>query len=337
MNPLKKILSITARDIKVDFRQAMALYMLLVPFILAFVLKAFIPAAGGATINVAVLDSTSTVVVEHLEKYASVENRFKDENSIRSRVRQTDDIFGIIQEGGSFRVIEQGNESEGTRELLSFLLDSFGTDPGEDIPVKVTISDIGWKLSPLKQYGGSFLVIFMSVIGGMLIALNLIEEKMYNTMAALNVSPVSKSQIVLGKAIPGFVLPVFHSIGTLLILDFGRINYAQIILVVLSIAVISVIIGFTVGVSSSDPISGIASLKTVFLPVVASVFGAIFLNDKWHFILYWSPFYWAFRSIDGVIMKTATWSGIIMNSLIILALACVVFIILGKKIRRGLT
>ncbi|MDD5602659.1 MAG: ABC transporter permease [Eubacteriales bacterium] len=334
----KKILLVTARDVKVDLRQAMALYMLLAPFLLALILRAFIPAAGNTTLNTAIIKDADTALILYLEQYASVEKGLEDEDALKSRISKTDDIFGVIGEAdGSFRIIEQGNETEGSRQLLEFLLAGYSSAslPGAG-GAEIKISELGWKVSPLRQYGASFLVLFMSMIGGMLIALNLIEEKMYNTIAALNVAPIAKSHIVTGKAIPGFILPVIHGFGTLLILGYSSVDFAKVTVVLLSVAMISVIIGFTAGVTSSEPISGIASMKSVFIPIAASIFGAIFLNEKWHVLLFWSPYYWAFKSMDGILLQTAGWAEIIRNTTIILALACIVFILLGKKIRRGL-
>ena len=328
-----KIMKVAGIDIKIGFRETTILYILIFPLILAFILKALTASNDIISLNVVMDPSVPSQMEEYLGQYGKVE-RVDSREEMDERVTKTDDYLGVFWEGESYTIVQQGNEQD-LGEVLEFVINSMEIR-NLDIPAEVRISDVGWTLSPMKQYGGSLLVIFMSVMGGMVIVLNLIEEKTSNTLAAMNVSPVTRKEYVMGKSFIGFVVPIFHVIATLLILDYGDIDILKVIVVTLSIAVISVLIGFLIGVTNDDMMGGIASMKAVFTPVLASVFGAIFLSAKWQFLLYWSPFYWAFRSMDAIILKQATWGGIMINTAIILALTGIVFLLLNKRIREGL-
>ncbi len=94
--------------------------------------------------------------------------------------------------------------------------------------------------------------------------------------------------------------------------------------------------GFLIGVTNDEPISGIAAMKGVYVPVLASVLGAMFLAERWHFVLYWSPFYWGYLSMNAILLGEATWRTIIVNSSIILAITAAVFAALRPRIVRGL-
>ncbi len=89
-------------------------------------------------------------------------------------------------------------------------------------------------------------------------------------------------------------------------------------------------------VNLNEPGAPMYPVKTIFIPVLGSVFGGMFLSDKWQIILYWSPFYWAYRGMDSLILQTATWGNILLYCAIILAITALVFVALSKRIKRGL-
>ena len=331
---IRKIFAITKRDIKSGIRDSMIFYIIIAPFILALVLKMMTTSVGATTINIAVDNSIETSVVEYLGDFGKVEI-LNNIEKIKSRVNDTDDIFGLVKEGEKFTIIQQGNEIKGTVDLLDYIVNSYANQNLE-APVEVNVSDVGWKLSPIKQFGGSLLIIFASVFGGMIILLNLVEEKQENTLTAVNVSSITRTEYVIGKGLLGFIIPIIHAFGMLAILNYGSINYLMVTVVILSIAMISVLIGFLIGVTNDNILGAIGSMKMLFIPILGSIFGAIYLNAKWHFLLYWSPFYWAFDSLNSIILKEATWSQVLINCSFTILITALIFAILSKRIKRGL-
>lgn len=353
---LKRILAVTMRDIKSGIRDSMIVYILLAPILIALVLKAFIPAAGDTLINVAVPKGTDPSFVQMLKEHGTVEI-LEDRDSIIKRVSMTDDIFGLILTDAiepaelaeqsdqvddstlmrqNIEIIAGGNELPGMLDLVKAVV-LVWQNPEADIMAEVVISDVGWELSPLARFGSSFLVVFMSVFGGIIVMLNLVEEKQYKTLAAVNVTAIRRWEYVVGKSLLGLVIPVIHAFAVLLILGFARVNYLQVAAVTVAIALISMIIGFVIGVYQSEPIGAVASMKIMFMPILGSIFGGIFLADKWHPFLYWSPFYWAFQSIDSIVLQQAGWTQIWRNNAIILVITLLVFLLMQKRIRRGMT
>jgi len=331
---LRRILAVTMRDIRSGMRDAMIPYILIAPLLVTVLLKIFIPSVGSTVINVALPKTAEPAFAEYVERYGEVE-LLEDRDAIVKRVNATDDLFGIVPKADGYELITAGNELTGTIEMVQAVLSSW-QNPDLEPPIELKISDMGWQLSPLARFGTNFLVVFMSVFGGMIVMLNLVEEKQYNTMAAINVSALRRWEYVLGKALPGIVLPILHAFAVLLIMGFTEINYLQVAVVALAIALISMILGFVVGVYQSEPIGAVASMKILFLPIMASVFGAIFLPEKWQPVLYWSPFYWAYRSVDDIVLQQAAWSDIWLHNLIILAITALVFGLMYKRIKRGM-
>ncbi|WP_193708362.1 ABC transporter permease [Alkalibaculum sporogenes] len=331
---MKKIFTITMRDIVSSLRDSMIIYIIIFPFILAVILRMMTSSVGATTVNIAVDNSIDSTMVEYLEDFGNVET-FDSIERVNKRVNDTDDVFGLTKKGLTYSIIQEGNERASSVDLLEYMVSSY-ENQNLDLPIEVEVSDIGWNLSPIKQYGGNLLIVFISVFGGMIILINLVEEKQENTLSAVNVSSITRTQYVIGKGLLGFMVPIIHSIGILAILNYGQINYLMVIVVILCIAMISVLIGFLIGVTNDNILGAISSMKMLFIPILGSIFGAIFLGSQWHYLLYWSPFYWAFNALNSIILKEATWSGVLLNCSIIILITGIIFALLSKKIKRGL-
>lgn len=331
---MKKIIAIVLRDIKSGVRDWLISYLVIAPILIASVLSMLIPGVSDTTINVVMIEKSSPEFVAHIENYAHV--TFVDnQQELEERVLRTDDVFGIVLEGEKITVIEQGNEQFEMVTLLDAIINQYQYKDLE-LPVDIVFSSLGWTMSPLKLQGAIIVIVFTTILGGMLILLNIVEEKMSNTLSAIHVSPTSKIQLIIGKSLLGFMLAIFGAFASVLILNFDGIHYGMLTVSVFSIALISVIIGFSIGVVNNEPISAVASMKITFVPVLASIFGAMYLPDQWQIILYWSPFYWAYLSIHDILLNQATWRLVLLNSLWILLITGIVFYMLRPKIQRGL-
>lgn len=331
---LKRILIITARDIKSGFRDLMVVFIIIIPFLLAFALSLFVPSAGAATYQYAVEESLGSEIIEYLSHIGNIEV-MGDRKSIQQRVLQNDDIVGILENNGQYEVILEGNEKFEADEITQQVLTHFQYRD-RDLPLAIRFSDIGWKLSPLAQYGAISLIIMTTALGGMMIAFNIVEEKQSGTISAVNVSPASRLEFVAGKSLMGFVIPVIQSIGVMLIFKFTAVNFAMLILVVLCSSLVGIMIGFVIGMIANDQISAVSNMKMTFLPITASVLGAILLPEKWLPALYWSPFYWTFAAVNDLVLNQAAWGRILLDCGAILLLAFIVFLLLGKRIQKGL-
>lgn len=329
---MKKILAIVKRDIKSGMRDWLIVYLSLAPFLIALILRTLVPSVGDTTVNVVTL--TDDPIVSAIESFVNLET-VNTLALLEARVKKMDDVFGIVSKENGYELITQGNEREGSKEMLSRILYRISY-PDMDTGIDVFFSDVGWEISPLKLHGGNLLMIFTTVFGGMFIVLNLVDEKMYNTLKAINVAPISRTQLVVGKALLGFLLPIIGTIGAALILGFKDLHLGMFITSIFSISLISVIIGFSIGVVNSEPIAAVASMKMIFVPVLASIFGAMFLSENWQWVLYWSPFYWAYDSTHAILLNEGTWAQILRNSIIILGLTGLTFYGLRKRIREGL-
>ncbi len=135
-------------------------------------------------------------------------------------------------------------------------------------------------------------------LGGGIIGLNIIEEKEEGTVQAIHVSPVRQVEFFAGKSILGALIAMIQIIGILFIVGYGDVNLAQTIAFSFVNLTILILLGFLIGVLSSNQVMGLANMKFLFLPIAVSILGAVLVPANWKFTLYWSPFYWSYLGYE---------------------------------------
>lgn len=330
----KKIWTIFRRDLKVNLKDFVSLYILVIPIILAIGINIFTPGINDTTVNLALIEGENEEQVEYFKQFANVE-LLEDEEEIEERVEGRDSIIGVIPEGEGYYLMAQGNEDESTLEYAKLLNSLYQLDIGmEDSNGKLI--EFGRSIPPLKKTLVNSSILLVSILGGMLIALNIVEEKVDNTISAINLTPTSRRTFVLGKSVIGVLLAVLGAIALVFITGLGGINLLQLILILFVTSLLSVLVGFIQGLNNEDVISAAASIKLLFLPMIAGVLAIELLGDKWQKFFYWNPFYWAYKGNDMVLSSTGTWGQILLYSGLVLLISGIVYIFLAPKIRKGL-
>lgn len=331
---LKKVWIIFMRDLKVNVRDFLSLYILLIPIIFAVGINLLAPSVNDTTVNLALLDGDNQELVTYLEQFANVE-LFSDVAAVTERVERRDNIVAILPEGDSTYIMTQGNEPESVVAFAKFL----NTAATLDMQVSETtavIETFGRTEPPLKKMLVNLTILLTSILVGMLISINIVEEKADKTVRAINVTPISQTAFILGKSMIGIFLAVFGTVAILWITGFVDVNIGQVLLIILSVSVLSVLVGFIEGINNDDIMNAAASMKLLFLPVGAAVAAAELLSEQWQVLFYWIPFYWTYKGNDAILSYSATWPQIISYTAIVLVLCGAVYYFLAPKIQRGL-
>lgn len=331
---LKKIWIIFMRDLKVNVRDFLSLYILIIPVIFAVGINLLAPSVNDTTVNLALLEGENPEMVAYLEQFARVE-LFKDVAAVTERVERRDNIVAILPEAGSYYIMTQGNEPEPVVDFARFL----NTAVELDMQVSETtavIETFGRTEPPLKKMLVNLTILLTSVLAGMIISVNIVEEKADQTVKAMNVTPISRSGFILGKSMIGIFLAIFGSVSVLWITGFVDVNVGQVLLAIASVTVLSVLVGFVEGINNDDIMNAAASMKLLFLPLGAAVAAAELLGEKWQILFYWIPFYWSYKGNDAVLSYSASWPQIISYTAIVLALCGAVYYFLAPKIQKGL-
>ena len=325
----KKVIAVFLRDIKVSLRDFIALYIILFPILFAIAINLFAPSINDTTVSVVLLNP-SQEQTEFYEQLASVAV-VTSEEALNQRVLKRDHTFGITESG----IVSEGDEPT---YLLDYakLLRVFYLEGASVADTNAVITDLGRTLPPLKTLLVNGAMMLIAVLGGMLIALNIVEEKADNTISAMHVTPISRLGYVAGKSLIGMVVPALGSIIMLMLTGYGQVDFLKMLVMLLTTAIISMLVGFMEGLANDDVMNAAGNMKLLFLPLLGAMAGAELLADKWQPFLYWIPFYWSYKGNQGVLTGTGTWSEILMYSGIVLLISAVVFIFLAPKIRKGL-
>jgi len=331
---LKKIWAVFIRDLKVNTREFITIWLLSVPILFALVINALAPSINDTTVKLAMIEGENPAQVEYMENFAKVK-LFDDVDAINARVDRRDNYIGIVPDGDGYYILAQGNEVAGVIDFAKALQALYSLD-AQISDSTAEIIDFDQDIPPLKKMLVNIGILFASVLGGMLIAINIVEEKGDNTISAVNVTPLSRLGFILGKSLIGLFLPIYGSITLILITGFSYVNIWQMLLVVLSATLLSLLIGFIEGLANDDMMTAVASFKMIFFPIAGAVAVAEAVSDKWQWTVWWIPYYWTYRGNDAVLSQSATWPQILLYTGIILAICGIAFLFLSPKVKTGL-
>jgi ABC-2 type transport system permease protein len=332
---INKIFFIFQRDLKTSVRNFITLYILVVPVIFAIMINVFSPGINDTTVEIVMLQDENQEQSEYFKEFAKVESLQFIED-IEDRVRKRDNIIAVIPDANDeYFILTQGNEPDYIVDYVRNLITFDHYDIGMEDSI-AEIVDYGRDIPPLKKTMVNTAIIFTSILGGMIIALNIVEEKNDNTISAINLSPVSRMEFIAGKSLIGVVVPVIGTFLILIITGFRSINYFYAFLMVGTSCIISVLIGFIEGINNDDVMNAAGNMKLLFLPLFGSIAAQELLADKWQILFYWIPFYWTYKGNNLILSNSGSWMDIIKYSGIVVGISMVVFLILAPKIRKGL-
>lgn len=332
---IRKILLIFQRDMKTSVRNFITLYILVVPVMFAIMINVFSPGINDTTVELALLEGENPQQEEYFGQFAKVEV-YETLEDIEARVMKRDNIVAVLPDSGDgYFILRQGNEPDYIIDYVRNLTAFDHYDIGmEDTTAEIV--DYGREIPPLKKIMVNVAIIFTSIMGGMIIAINIVEEKVDNTISAINLSPVSRLGFIAGKSLIGIFVPIVGSFILIFFTGFRDINYFQALLMVGTTCLISLSVGFVEGINNDDVMTAAGNMKLLFMPLFGSIAGVELLADKWQPLFYWIPFYWAYKGNDLVLSNTGEWLEIVKYSGIVLLIGVIVFLFLAPRIRKGL-
>lgn len=333
---IKRIISIFRNDFINSIRDKMIVYLMIAPILLALVVKFFIPGYENISIKFGVEETLKSSIGSFLENYADVEY-FENRSEIYNRIEQYDDFFGIsMGTDGNFDFILQGNENERNIEIANSLLNYYSTPGVVRDSLDIEIKSSGKTLPVLATIGFIFVILVSYLFGGLTIAFNMIEEKESETLKALDVTPLKLGELVVGRSILGYFMPIVHAYLGVLIMGFEGINMFMLLIITLVSSLIGIVFGFAIGFISSNQFNGITNMKIGLLILMIPTILAFFLPKGAQIFLYWAPTYWSAMALKDLVNVQQGWGNIFGQILGIILTLAIFILILTPRFKRTL-
>lgn len=332
---VKKLGALLGRDLLASKREFLMVYIIIIPIILAVAIELFAPGLGNLQITVALLESDEPAHIEYLDQYTNVE-LFGSVEELERRVLRRDEVPGIVPSAnGGYEIILEGNESEVLRQQAATFnaLYELGATAAQST---AEIYDFGFKTPPLKTALVNMLIILSVMLSGMLISLGIVEEKADKTIKAINVTPVTQGQFVIGKSLIGGIVTLVSIVASLFITGYYDINWLFLLMAGFGAMVLSMLIGFIQGLNSSDIIEAASGVKMVMVPIAAGIAVYELVAANWQWTMYWNPFYWAYRLNAMILSKEVVVGEALLYAGLVLALAGLMYLVFMPRIRKGL-
>ena len=348
---MRQLIQMFLFDMKMSFKNFMGAYMVIVPMVILIILRLFIPTVESSTVTFAVvtegLNAVDREMIEQLESFGEIKSYAAIED-MEQKLRGIGTVEGLYWDPESNQYVSVLERTKETNTIFSFAAryarqgyfrktnpDAARiTEFSYEVPPELTDRT---KTSPVATVGGSIFIVFMIIVTAFLIGLAVVDDKDQGTILALRVSPVNKADYFIGRSIFPLIVTIFYTIVALLVLGLIHVNIVQVYIVVLVSFTVTLLFGLFIGAMGKNEVEAIGYGKILSIVLMLAILGATLLPDNWHWVVWWSPVYWVFDLLEEVFTETATWKGIIIKSAVMLAVTGAYFILLRKKIIKGLS
>lgn len=329
---IKRIINLIHQDWVNALRDNILLYMLIAPIILAFGAKFFLPSLNENQYTFAVQSSVSPDILENLAKVGRLEV-LDNQALVQERVLRSDDVPGLVMENGKPLLLMEGNEGEEAQTLKTVIEQVIN---GEIVATySITQSETTPK-SLLKEYGAIIFILMNTLLGALVMAFNIIEDKESNAMRALGVSPLSMLELTIARGFFALTLSLIMVLFSTFILVGNQVNYGLVIIGFLFSIGLPILSGYMIGGLADNQLKAIAILKFYFLIYLTLPIITVIIPQNSHIFFYWLPNYWMWHTFEQVFIGNLGGPGFWISGLITLASSMLLIVIAYPFLRKQL-
>jgi ABC-2 type transport system permease protein len=327
----KRIVNLLRQDLTNTLRDNMLLYMLFGPLLLTFGASLFLPSLDQSALTIAVQEGLDPALVQRLEGIGTVQV-YPSAEAVKARVLRTDDVPGIILNSPEPVLVLEGNESE-SPEVLRMLI---GQALSGETAASYTRTELAGSRSLLTEYTAIIFIMIGILLGALIMAFNLIEDKETRAIRALGVSPLSMLELTLSRGLFALLISLFLVFAMTAILVGFQVNYAYLLIAFLFSMALPILIGYIIGGLADSQLKAIAILKFFMMIYLTLPIITIFIPREWHFFFYILPNYWMWQTFESVFIGQTGGFGLWLSGAITLASSLALVVLALPMLRRQL-
>lgn len=327
----KRILNLIRQDWTNALRDNILTYLMVAPILLAVGARLFVPSIGQAQYTFAVQRGVDAALVQRLDSIGAVEI-LPSAEAVRARVLRNDDVPGLALVNGRPTLLMEGNEGGEAETLQRALQQALG---GETV-ASFTRSANSADRSLITEYTALIFVMIASLLGALVMAFNIIEDKETRAIRALGVSPLSMLELTLARSAFALLLGLVLVFASTAILVGGQVNYGLLLVAFLFSVGLPILTGYIIGGLADSQLKAIAILKFYMLVYLTLPIISVFVARKWHFVFYILPNYWMWQTFERVFVGELGAPNLWVSGAITLVSSLVLVMIFLPVLRRQL-
>jgi ABC-2 type transport system permease protein len=328
---LKPIVCLLRQDVSNTLRDNLMVYALIGPILLAFGARLFLPSLDQNSLTLAVLAKLEPRRVQRLQQIATVQ-MYADADAVAERVLRNDDVPGVVLIDQEPVLMLEGNESQGAESLQRLVGQALS---GEAVASFQRTSGEGAR-SFITEYTAIVFIMIGLLLGSLLMAFNIIEDKETYAIKALGVSPLSMVEMTLSRGLFALAVSLVLVLVMTGILVGTQVNYGYLLISFLFSMALPILVGYVVGGLADSQLQAMAVLK--FLTVIYLTLPAItvFMPRSWHVFFYVLPNYWMWQTFESVLIGETGGFGLWTSGVITLAGSLALVVLFLPVLRRQL-
>ena len=329
-----KWFKVLKKDTKIATRDMLLIYIILIPLLLAVGIRLLAPGIADSDLRIAMLNSDRQEVIHYMQQVAEVE-LFDKPEELQERILKRDDLVAIVSNESHFDIITEGNEDPAYIDSAAHLAALYELGAVKE-QTTANLFSLQQSVPKIRTMLADILIEIIIMLGGMIIALGIIDEKNSNTISAVRVSSLSMNQFISGKCALGCLVVLISITLSMIILDYTHINWMMLFIISLCTMILSGVFGLLQGVISGDIIEAAAGVKILMVPIIAAILVYHLVSENWQWVMYWNPFYWAYKANNMILSQTANWSEVLLWSGLVLILSLLMIRSMKTRISEGL-